>query len=341
MALRFIDSFDHYATADILSKWSNNNPAGGDNGFTILAGGRFNNCGRRTGQQGLLKILDSQQTWIIGCAFQATGYGSTPVFWLKDGSTIQIDVRITSAGKLAIVRGNSVTLATGTTVIPINTWNYVELKVTIDNTAGIYELHLNMQTEIAQATSQDTQNSANASADTFGIGEFAVFNGSGSYFDDLYVCDGTGSSPTNTFLGDVHVQCLLPNGNGNSSVLVGQDADSTNNYLNVDESTPNSDTDYNESSTVGDKDTYTYGDLTTVAGTVYGIQLCPFMKKTDAGSRTMATVARLSGTEVDGPNQTLLATYKYFPEIRTTKPGGGAWTITDINNSEFGIKVTS
>ena len=56
-------------------------------------------------------------------------------------------------------------------------------------------------------------------------------------YDDLYICDGTTvpGEPVNDFLGDVRVDTLYPNGNGNSSQWVGQDANSTDNYLNVDD----------------------------------------------------------------------------------------------------------
>ena len=32
--------------------------------------------------------------------------------------------------------------------------------------------------------------------------------------DDLYICDGTGSAPHNTFLGDCRVDTLLPTADG-------------------------------------------------------------------------------------------------------------------------------
>jgi len=107
----------------------------------------------------------------------------------------------------------------------------------------------------------------------------------------------------------------------------------------VDETTPNDDTDYVESGTAGDKDTYTYTNLTPTAGTVYGVQILPYVRKTDAGARSIKSIARHSGTEVDGPEQVLGTSFVYARDIREAKPGGGAWSISDVNGAEFGVKV--
>ena len=105
---------------------------------------------------------------------------------------------------------------------------------------------------------------------------------------------------------------------------------------------PNDDTEYVESSTAGHKDTYAYGNLATASGTVYAVQPVPYAKKNDAGpSRSIVSVARLSGTEEDSAVKTLSTSYAYFGDIRATKPGGGQWTIADVNSAEFGVKVNA
>ena len=228
-----------------------------------------------------------------------------------------------------------------TTVLSQDTFYYIELKVTISDSAGVIVLKINGATEL-NLTSQDTRNGGNATADTITLGAGGQNNSAAIFsYDDLYICDGTGSAPDNDFLGDCRVEASLPSGNGNSSQLVGSDADSTNNYLLVDESAPNGDTDYVESSTVGNKDTYAMGNLASTSGTVYGVQPVPVAKKTDAGSRSIVSVVRLSSTEVDSAAKTLTSSYLILPDVRTTKPGGGAWTITDWNNAEAGVKVNA
>jgi hypothetical protein len=333
MALRFTDSFDHYATALRLTKWTSsvNSPA-------ITASGRFGSgmTNAADGNSRILRTLDAQPTWIIGAAVSFSGGFGVPFqhLTLNDAGTEQVSVRVNASGQLIISRAGT-TLATGTTVLSVDVFNYIELKATINN-SGTAVVHLNGVLEIS--FSGDTQNTANATAN--GIQLFGNGAGSTITIDDLYVCDGTGSAPTNDFLGDVRIEALFPSGNGNSSQFDGSDGNSTDNYLLVDEATPDDDTTYVQSADVGDKDTYAYTNLVTSSGSVYGIQMLPYARKTDAGSRQIVSTARLSAVETDSLAKALPDGYTYLPDIRETKPGGGAWTITDVNNSEFGQKVS-
>jgi hypothetical protein len=330
MALRFIDSFDHYSGGALPLKWS------------IVSGATIATV-PRTGSQSLVcdaqndyaaMVLDNQATWIVGFAYRQITAGATGlVCSFRDEASIQCDVRL-SNGVLTVTRNGTV-LATGTTFLLANTWYYIEFKATINN-SGSFELRLNGVVEVS-GSGVDTQSTANAYANRFYC-EIAGVND--AYFDDLYILDSTGST-NNNFLGDVRVEALFPNGNGNSSLLDGSDGNQTDNYLLVDETPPNSDTDYVESSDVGDKDTYTYSNLTTTAGTVYGVQIVSWSRKTDAGARSIRQIARVSGSEADSPSDIELSTsYRYFSEIRETKPGGGSWTISDVNGAEFGVKIT-
>lgn len=334
MAMRFCDSFDHYTTGFLTTKWDAVS-SGADNSITT---GRFSQGWQTSFSKTLRKTIDAQPTWIIGfAAILQNGANTGILSALYDGGvggTTQVELRLDSQRRLQATRAGTV-LGTGTTVIPLNTWVYIEYKVTINNSTGVFVVRLNGATEI-NLSSQDTQNTANATADTFELrppDTFAVT------FDDFYACDGTGAV-NNDFLGDVRVESRLPNGNGNSSVFVGSDGNSTDNYLLVDESTPNGDTDYVQGTSVGDKDTYAFQDATPTSGAVHAVQAIPYARKTDAGSRSICSVARLSGTESDGANHTLSVSYQYHRHIFETKPGGGAWSISDFNSSEFGAKVT-
>ncbi len=339
MALRFCDSFDHYAIGDILKKWTDNYSAAGS-----LVSAR-NGSGLRLGniQRGYSKTLDSQATWIVGFAFNlgTTLPGAdTALVTFIDSATTHADLRLTPSGTLRATR-NGTSLGLGTIALSTSTWYYIEVKVTISDTVGVVVAKVNGTTDI-NLSSQDTRNAANSTANVIKILGFTTNAAVSWDFDDLYILDGTGSAPTNDFLGDIKVEAILPSGNGNSSVLVGSDGNSTDNYLLVDEAAPNSDTDYVESSTVGDKDTYAFGNPTATSGTVYGVQVLPFAEKTDAGVRSIVTVARLAATEVDSAAATLTQnTYLYLPDIREAKPGGGVWTITDVNAAEFGVKVNA
>lgn len=340
MALRFIDSFQHYTTATILDKWSalSNSP-------TVVGTGS-GRWGGQSMQQGdidwLVKTIDSQATWIMGVAYiqVAAPQGSfQPIMELRDNGTIHTQLMVRSDGRLETARNGSSLGGISTTSVGTGAWFYIEQLVTIHDTAGVFQVRINGSLEINQS-SIDTRNGANSSANQVGIR--GTLGGSNHNWkaNDFYACDTSGSAPTNTFLGDCRIECLNPDGNGNSSQLVGSDSNSTDNYLLVDEALPN-DADYVESSTPGDKDTYTYANLATATGLIYGVQPCLRAQKTDAGSRTIVSVARLSGTEVDSAAVTLGTGIGNFYDIRETKPGGGSWGISDVNSAEFGVKIAS
>ena len=287
------------------------------------------------------QLAGTATTIIVGCAvLQTLSPGSGISGWIsliENGVGTHVDLRFN--GSNFYVTRSGALLGTGATFVQQSRWYSIEMKVVIHDTTGSIELRIDGVVEL-NLTNIDTRSGGTGFVDRIRLGRNVNFPQFDAFFDDLYVCD-TAGSVNNDFLGDVRVEALLPTANGNSSVLVGSDGNSTDNYLLVDEASPNSDTDYVESSAVGDKDTYVFGNLSPSSGTVFGVLVLPYIRKTDAGIRKMASVARVSGTEVDSADKTLSTSYAYMPDVRETKPGGGAWTISDVNGAEFGIKVTA
>lgn len=340
MALLFLDSFDGYdSAAHHLRKWSSSRGSSYTQGT-----GRFSNGwngGTRWSKKDFAIFGD---TMILGAAMDlsASTFPNDDTIWqVYDNGTVQVCLTWNIATRLfQFRRGTRTGTAIGSSfafVPAFGQFYYIEAKFVVNNTTGSVELRINGSTVISN-TGLDTQNTANAFANQFLIGSTQDSFTMPTY-DDLYCCDGTGSAPGNDFLGDIRVQYRSPNGNGNSSVLLGSDGNSTDNYLLVDEAPVNDDTDYVGSATPGDKDTYTYQDLSSASGTVYGVQILPTARKDDAGARSIKTIARLSGTEEDGPEKALGTSYELLPDVRETKPGGGAWSISDVNSAEFGVKV--
>lgn len=334
MALRFIDSFDHYSSSELLAKWTR---TAGGGGPSVVAGGRHGNRLEFSPNRLLYKTLDEQSTWIVGLAIFMPSVLASDFLQIVDSGTTHVDVRVNASGNLTVTRAGTL-LGTGAAVLSASVWYFVELKTTIHDSSGVVELRLNGVPQVT-LSGIDTRNGANAWANEIGL----VWNGAfGSVFfvDDLYVCDANGSV-NNTFVGDCQVEAHLPNGNGNSSQFDGSDGNQIDNYLLVDETAPDGDTTYVESGDVGDKDTYAFTNVSgTAAGTVAGLQMLARARKTNTGNRKLDLVARHSATEEDSASEHALSTsYEYLREIRETKPGGGAWTLSDIDGAEFGVKV--
>jgi hypothetical protein len=226
-------------------------------------------------------------------------------------------------------------LETSSALISIDTWYYIELKVYIHDTGGTYDVNLNGSNELS-GSGVDTKYSGSAGANQVRVGGYAFTRY--PRFDDIYVCDNTGSI-ANDFLGDVRVEALLPNGAGNSSDFT---ASAGSNYQCVDETPPNWE-DYVYDDTVGNHDTYTFDNMSTVEGDIYGVQSNMFAKKSSAGTRTVKTVIRSDGADyTPGSEHTLGDSYVYYVDTFEDDPDtSAAWTIAGVNAAEFGPKVES
>lgn len=340
MTLRFFDSFDHYATADITQKWTSTTASP-----TISAGN-----GRRSTQAvsfpgnsaSISKVIDAQSTWIVGFSFRTSLLPSSigAIITFLDGGTNQVDVRVLTDGTIRATR-NGTTLATSSNALATNTTYFMEVKVVINDTTGSIEVRVNGSSSgWINITGQDTKNTANATANSISLSGLSA-TGITLYMDDVYICDGSGST-NNDFLGDVRVDCYMPSGNGNSSQLTGSDGNSTDNYALVDEALQNGDTDYVQSATSGQKDTYAFSDMSHTPASIFGTQLNMISKKDDSGTRSICSVVRSGGTDYDGDTQALGTTYSDYRQIRETDPAtSAAWTRTNLNNAEFGVKVAA
>lgn len=249
-----------------------------------------------------------------------------------------LKLRITAAYKIQITDStNTVIAETPTSVLATGQWYYIELKVKIHDTLGTAEIRTNGLTRVT-ATNVDTRNNAN-SAPALVNRVVLYLNQSASlpevnYMDDIYICNKQGST-MNDFLGDVRIDTLLPNGNGNSSQWVGSDADSVNNYLLVSDT---SDATYVESNIDFNKDTYAHANTTNTTGNILGVVQWT-RAQVDIVPRQIVPVARLGATEADGVTYDMATSLTWYKQVNETKPGGGTWTFTDVDNAEFGYKV--
>lgn len=283
-----------------------------------------------------VRVLPSAvSTIIVGLAIKAVSglsYQSNTIL-LKSGATYVTWLATETSLGLTVNRTGA-TLATSTTLLSSTAWQYLEIKIVCSLTSGSVTVRQN-GVVTASATGINT---GSATVDAVSL-KFAQ-NGSGGTWgnpfsaDDLYICDGTGST-NNDFLGDIQVSTVLPDGNGSYSGLVGSDGNSVDNYLLVDELPPSA-TDYVGSDTIGAKDTYSFANITT--GRVpLGVMAC----STATGTGSGRAVARGSnGTVVTGADKTMTGSPLIFAEVFSTDPATGApWTEAGVNAAEFGWEV--
>jgi hypothetical protein len=297
-------------------------------------------------------FASNQSAGIFGMALKrpaATTNFKNNVFVLFDTTAnVQMGLLSNADGTLSVFRGShSNILGTSTWAQTANQYAYIEFKWKIADSisSGDVEVKVDGTSVLTISAGSDTQATANAYATHFAIwgNTPTITSASASpyYWDDFYYCDLTGST-NNTFLGPIRICTLFPTGNGNSSQMVGSDGNSTNNFQLVDEVGFNSDTDYVESATVGDKDTYGITDLPSTTNTVFGLQINTVARRTDTDAKSIAAVVRSGGTDYDQTGHSLGSTYALISDILETDPAdSSAFTVSDVNNLEVGVKVSA
>lgn len=291
----------------------------------------------------------------VPIAFTASSEVFIGFAFLKGSATAQLNFRIGADGgsvnhmTVSIGTLGSVTLRLGSesgTVlasvpdgsVTIGSWNYMEIRAIISDTVGVLDVRLNGSTSSLVSFSGDTKNGGTST----NIDELEIHASGGTQawsVDDLYILNTSGST-NNTWLGDVRVVTVRPNGNGSSSQFVGSDGNSTDNYLLVDE-TAYSTADYTGSGTVGQKDLYAMSDLPAGTTSVFAVQEIFIGLKSDAGYGALKPVIRTNSTNYTGSAYPLSTSPLAFqPAIRETNPNTGvAWTPAEIDALEAGAEV--
>lgn len=330
MAILAIEGFDHFIAADLNVKagWTQ---TGGVSVTTGRFGGQAISTGSANAAATITKTLPSASTTMIcGFAWNALVSTTQQFFMFRTAAAAVVcGLRAnTTTTVLEVTNSAGTTIASGTTPITNATWHYLEIKAFANGASGTVEIHLDGVTEIASTT---------VNIGSTAIGQIFFQNGTNVHtiVDDIYVLDTSGSAPRNTFLGDVRVQTIYPNGDGAHSQWTPTGGGS--HYTQVNETSADGDTTYVGDGTPGDIDTYTYGDIDGGA-TVYGVQVNLYARKDDAATRQIAPVIRQASSDSVGTTITLGASYQIYQQLYNQDPTPADWTAANVNGDEFGVK---
>lgn len=330
----FFDGFDHYATGDMDAKWTTVSGVS----IAAAAGRRSSAAAEFSTSSPLTKVTLAPSTatqFVMGAAFKFTAYGVTQRFMAvrESDNTQQLGVGINADGTLYVARGSTGISSSTALALSLGVWYFIELKGTIHDSTGSYELRVNNVT-LLSGSGVDTRNGGTGNWTQAILGGGSS-SGTDFYVDDFYVND-LGGSFNNDFLGDVRVDTKYVTAEGNSSAWT--PSTGTNNAALIDETSPNGDTDYVSASAASTKDTYTHG-AAAVAADVLAVQLNMYCTKTDAGGATLRAITRHGTTDYNGTTQAPGVGYSYLREVLNTNPGTGAFfTQSGFDNAEFGFE---
>jgi len=333
----FGDGFEHVDDGFELLKWDEYYSA---SAITYAAGYGVNSTwGMRIENSSPYylgkNLAANESTIIIGARFKLDALNSSnEIINFFDDSTAQCEVRIKSDGAIAVYRGSTEIAVSASSLISIDTWFYLEVKIVFNNTTGSVIAKLN-GTERINQTSIDTCAGANEY-----INKIRLYsNDDHVYVDDLYICNISGSD-NNDFYGDISIVALYPTSDGTYTDFT--PSTGSDHYALVDESQLVGDTDHNESSTIGHKDSY---GMTVFSGTgvIKVVQICAAVKNTSTGTMNVQTLCRSGITPADnfGSNFALSQTMKGAITIHEKETDDVAWTAAKVNAAEFGLKVAS
>lgn len=273
----------------------------------------------------------------------ATAGDSPSLFQLRNGSTVVVDVRWDGDNSTLqlYVGATEQDTALSAAFAQTDTWLHVGIDCNIASSGGWVVVYLDGVEVLSYTGATD---GGAASIDTLIIGSPRSFQywETYIYYDDLYI-DNLSGEANAAVVPDYRFVPITPNGNGSSSQWVGNDADSTDNYLLVDEIPPDGDTTYVETDIGGHSDEYEMSDVSVPSGyEISAVIPMAYAKKLNAGGslnlkvKTRTTVGGSPYTATSSA-MALGTDYTLIWERRALRPDGGAWDETTVNVAEIGM----
>lgn len=268
---------------------------------------------------------------------------STPLVSFQNGTT-EITRFRWNGSAFDVVHGTGTVLTT-VTYAPFNAgnqWFHLSVDVKVAGSgAGWFRLYAD-GVMVIDWTGTNTGGGTAFNTVRFGTGSTGASWGSGvqTWYDDIYMDDTTGEgSPS--LCPDLRYLMLLPNGNGDSSQWIGSDGNSDDNFLLVDEMPHDGEGTYVTTSTHNQRDTYALRDLSLPPGWSVTSVIPLAAARKDSGSSTaqLRLLTKLGANETLSDPIPLPTDYAYvYANRQLTKPGGGAWTTADVNDTLLGIQ---
>lgn len=314
---------------------------------------------------------DHYNTLIFGYAFLGYPGFNQPnspeiTFYDTDGNRILYHYPIDEVGRVrvSLYGGDlSETYYSDTNTTEEWTWYHVEVKIVFDDTTGGSVIVRVNETEVINQTGIQTYKSGGDSDGNFSFSQIKIEKGLHNTFfmDDLFILDGEGSV-ANDFIGDVRVDTVYPNANGdyinfdpnpsdNSNwenvkpylydIYNNADKHATHTLRSFDYTAPGADINtYNESlDTV--RECYNHESLLSLNKPIFGIQTNSIFRKTDAGQKRVEQFIRVGSTDYDSGRIIDVPDWNrnYYYPVTVNPNTTVAWTESDIAALQSGIKI--
>jgi hypothetical protein len=305
-------------------------------GLAVTAGaGRLGDAGLVvTNAQGYVsRALANEASFVVGFALK--GVGPCCILRAMDDVTEQCSIWLRTDGKIEARRGATV-LGSGTATIHSAVHRWVEVGITVDATTGVVYVAVDGATDIS-LTVQDTNQTANEYATQIRFGEGAAASATVAFtLGDLYQIDATGGV-NDTPLGMVRIRDVVAAGAGTTAQWT---PNTGTGAAAIDDATPDDDTTYIASSTVGQISSFDFGNLSGTIASIPFVSVSTYGKRTDAGARAISHYVKVAADVDNSAALTHAAgAYDWQHSQYDVQPDASAWNSTDFNAAEFGVEV--
>ena len=279
-------------------------PATGNNSDTLItfANGYYNPC----------------RTDTSGSTFSSTDY---PTY---------LSLVLNTAGTLSVRRANTI-VATSAAPLPVGGWMWIEVAVKVDTQANGGKVHIKVNGEDFLIFNGNTYTAGPKSVNLIGLW---TVRGVLTRYDDIIIHTSRGEAPT-TFLGDVRLDTLRPNADGDSS---GSTPSSGPRWDAVNDISLDGDATYVEASTVGATDLYQFSNFPIPPQSVIAVAVTTVAKATGTTNRKLKIKAKSGATVGESPAVTVTpGSYRPVTYTFATNPATGQpWTPAEVDAAQFG-----
>jgi len=339
MSLIYIDSCgDVYSSGEVALRFSS---VSGTPPTVEVGGGRNTSNGLKmeASTTFFAKTVTGKDEYTAGIAFRLQTL-TTPVTILdfNEGATNHIKIKVLANGAIEVLRdAASLDISVPGLVLP-GAYSYMEVRVVIDDAAGIVTVHLD-EIEITALTVQDTQNGGT------GVIDSIQCNGTSDviFFDDFYITDNVGAAPQNGFLGNMHITTAVAISDSTPlDITIIEPTAPTTHFDKVNQIPADGDTSFLASKTPGDQDMFNFSPLPILSGNgdVFGIQVNVFAKKDNEGPRQVKPIIDPGVAISVGAALELTTVYRFGISMFQQNPDTSLdWTEAEVDSSKVGFEV--
>lgn len=338
----FIDSFDHYLTANVTQKWDYQQASGGP--AIVSSVGRRSTSAMR---------LDGPTTFVnkniplvasklaMGVAVNLYDENSNPaingvLFNVLSNQNQAFGLIFRTDNRLALQRwdnntGSSTLIDSGTITLQTDVYSYVEM---ICDFAGDVTVWIDGVLDFTVAASSLFRGGLLVSTDSVGIGSPLSY-AHNWYVDDFYLQAASGADTVERW-GDTIIVPLYANAVGTYQEMT--PSTGSDHLALVDELTPNT-SDYLSSETTGHREIFNLEDAGDVED-IKCVQALNYVFKDDAGEIFIQNKIRTGGVDFDSANIAVTVSPRYAITAYEENPDTEAqWEAAEVDALQSGIEI--